>query len=98
MPLVFVQRYAPAGALADGTGIQYVTGTLTLGNPTVVEFDSTLWAGAVAGTAYTIFTFGSGPAAGPVTELQADTASLTALGFTSASFNSTGSSITVTFS
>jgi hypothetical protein len=96
MPLVFVQRYVVGGAIAAGTGVQYVTGTLTLGNPTVVEFDSTLWASAVAGTAYTIFTYGT--LSGSVASLQADAASLTALGFTSATFADTGSSITVTFS
>ena len=96
MPLVFVQRYVVGGALPVGTGIQYVTGTLTLANPTVVEFDSTLWAGAVAGTPYTIFTYGT--LSGSVASLQADAASLTALGFTSATFADTGSSITVTFS
>ena len=96
MPLVFVQRYAISGGPAAGTGTQYVTGTLTLANPTVVEFDSTLWAGAVVGTPYTIFTYGT--LSGSVASLQADAASLTALGFTSASFADTGSSITVTFS
>jgi len=99
MPLVFVQRYSVAG-LESGTGIQTVTGTLTLGNPTVVEFDSSLWSGAVAGTPYVIFTYGAlvGTAS---TNLSADLATLNALGFTSASFSDTGASngqITVTFS
>ena len=96
MPVIVVQRYVVSGGPAAGTGTQYVTGTLTLGNPTVVEFDSTLWAGAAAGTPYVIFTYGT--LSGSVASLQADAASLTALGFTSATFADTGSSITVTFS
>ena len=96
MPLVRVQRYVVSGGPAAGAGTQYVTGTLTLGNPTVVEFDTSLWTGAVAGTAYTIFTYGM--LSGSVSSLQADAASLATLGFTSASFADTGSSITVTFS
>jgi hypothetical protein len=93
MPVVVVQRYAPAGAIAAGTGTQYVTGTLTLNNPTYVDFDPTLWSGVVAGTPYTIFTY---------TTLVGSAASLVAgdlpTGMTGATFADTGSSITVTFS
>lgn len=96
MPVIVVQRYVVSGGPVAGTGTQYVTGQLSLGNPTVVEFDSTLWAGAVAATPYVIFTYGT--LIGSVASLQADAASLTALGFTSATFADTGSSITVTFS
>lgn len=100
MPLVFVQRYSAASPIASGTGVQTVTGTLTLGNPTIVEFDSALWSGVSAGTPYVIFTYGtlSGTAA---TDMQADSSSLAALGFSSASFSDTGPTngqITVTFS
>lgn len=96
MALVFVQRYAPAGGLAAGVGIQTTTGTLTLANPSIVEFDSSLWTGAVAGTAYTIFTYGT--LSGSASFLQADSSTVTALGFTTATFADTGSAITVTFS
>jgi hypothetical protein len=90
MPLIFVQRYAPAAAIAAGTGTQTVTGTLTLANPTVVEFDPSVF--TVSGT-YTIFTYGT--LVGSVTDLQAD---LTGTSFSSAVFADTGSSITVTLS
>ena len=93
MPLVFVQRYAPSSPLASGTGVQAVTGTLTLANPTYVDFDPDLWAGVVAGTPYTIFTYGT--LSGSVSSLQAGTLPT---GMSSASFADTGSSITVTFS
>lgn len=96
MGVVVVQRYNPPNAIAAGTGAQAVTGTLTLANPTIVEFDSSLWAGAVAGTPYTIFTYGT--LSGSASFLQADSSTVTALGFTTATFAATGSAITVTFS
>jgi hypothetical protein len=89
MPLVFVQRYAPA-AIAAGTSTQAVTGTLTLGNPTYIEVDPSVF--TVAGV-YTIFTYGS--LVGSVSSLQAD---LTGTVFSSAVFADTGTSITMTLS
>lgn len=93
MPLIFVQRYAPAG-IAAGTGTQTVTGTLDISAGAVVEIDPTVF--TVAGT-YTIFTYGTltGSAA---TNLTAD---LTGTSFSSAVFADTGpsnGSITVTLS
>ncbi len=89
MPLVFVQRYSPS-AIPAGSGTQAVTGTLTLGAPTVVEFDPSVF--TAAGT-YTIFTYGT--LVGSVTSLVAD---LTGTSFSSAVFADTGSSITATLS
>lgn len=89
MPLIYVQRYAPAG-IAAGTGTQTVTGTLTIANPTYVEFDPSVF--TVPGT-YTIFTYGT--LVGSVSSLIAD---LTGTGFSSAVFADTGTSITVTLS
>ena len=97
MPLVFVQRYSVG--LATGTGIQTVTGQLTIGNPTVIEFDSSLWSSAQKGVPYVIFTYGT--LSGSASNLTADSASLSALGFASASFADSGApsnQITVTFS
>ncbi len=90
MPLVFVQRYAPAAAIAAGTGTQAVTGTLTLGNPTIIEVDPSVFTGAGV---YTIFTYGS--LVGNFSYLQAD---LTGTAFSSAVFADTGTSITMTLS
>lgn len=89
MPLVFVQRYAPR-TIAAGTSTQAVTGALTLGNPTIIEVDPSVF--TVAGT-YTIFTYGSLVPAGSVSYLQAD---LTGTSFSSATFADTGTSITMT--
>ena len=93
MPLIFVQRYAPAG-IAAGTGTQTVSGTLDISGGVVIEFDPTVF--TAAGT-YTLFTYGTlvGSAA---TNLTAD---LSSTSFSSAVFADTGSSngsITVTLS
>lgn len=93
MPLIFVQRYAPAGSIAAGTGTQTVNGTLDISAGAVVEFDPTVF--TVAGT-YTIFTYTT--LVGTAANLTAD---LTGTSFSSAVFADTGpstGSITVTLS
>lgn len=102
MALVFVQRYAPSGGIAAGTGTQTVTNTLTLADPTIVEIDPTLF--TTAGT-YTIFTYGTLSPSNAVAlgylyaaGVGLPAGDLTGTGFTSAVFADTGSAITVTLS
>lgn len=98
MPVVFVQRYSPR--VSAGLGTQAVTGTLTLGNPTIVEIDPTIF--TAAGT-YTIFTYGtlSPSNAVALNYLQAagpglPAGDLTGTGFTSAVFADMTGYITLT--
>lgn len=95
MPLVFVQRYAPAAGIAAGTGIQYVNGVLNLeASPIYVDFDPDLWAGVAPGDSYTIFS-GFTSLSGSVSNLVAGTLPA---GVSGASFSQVGSTIVVTFS
>lgn len=95
MPLVFVQRYAPSAGVATGTGVQYVNGTLTLENPTYVDFDPVLWAGASPGDSAVIFEFTTLSPAGAASYLVAGDLPP---GVSGASFSQVGSTIVVTFS
>lgn len=93
MPLTIVQRRATTTVAAD-LGTQVVEGTLTLADPTYIEFDPTLFTGP--GT-YTLFTYGQ--LVGDVSYLRADGLDATGLALSGPGFESTGptnGAITVT--
>lgn len=96
MPLVFVQRYRPA--IIPGVGTQYVAGNLTLGNPTIVEFDPSIFNYATYGapTTFTIFQYG-GTLTGSESNLSAV---LSGTGYSTAVFthDATAKTISVTLS
>ena len=93
MPLLNITRRRRASAVA-GVATQVVDGTLTLGDPTVVEIDPTVF--TAPGT-YTIFTYGTLSPTTAVADgyLEAD---LTGTSFNNATFADTGGAITVTLS
>lgn len=89
MPVTIIVRRGTPLPYIDGVGTQTVAGTLTLGNPTVVEFDPTVF---TAPGVYTIFTYSG--LVGSVDYLQADADALAACGFSACVFSDTGASIT----
>lgn len=93
MPLVFVQRYAPANVVS-GVATQYITGTLQFTNPTVIELDPALF--TQTGT-YVLFDYTGATFAGGLSNVTVDA---TGTGFTASGLtdDSANSRITVTLS